>query len=50
MDYWHNCFKHPITPKRGPMPQMFARDPAAGVSETDAEAISVAFVYEGFNG
>jgi len=24
MDYWHKCFKHPITPKRGPMPQMFS--------------------------
>jgi hypothetical protein len=24
MDYWHTCFKCPIKPKRGPMPQMFS--------------------------
>jgi hypothetical protein len=30
MDYWHNCFKYPITPKRGPMPQMFSLIDAKG--------------------
>jgi hypothetical protein len=23
MDYWHQSFKYPITPKSGPMPRMF---------------------------
>ena len=30
MDYWHSCFKYPITPKRGPMPQMFSLIDARG--------------------
>jgi hypothetical protein len=24
MDYWHKCFNYPVTPKRGPMTQMFS--------------------------
>jgi hypothetical protein len=30
MDYWHKSFKYPITPKRGPMPQMFSLIDARG--------------------
>jgi len=30
MDYWHKSFKYPITPKRGPMPQMFSMIDARG--------------------
>jgi len=30
MDYWYKCFKYPITPKRGPMPQMFSLIDARG--------------------
>jgi len=30
MDYWHKSFKYPITPKHGPMPQMFSLIDARG--------------------
>jgi hypothetical protein len=30
MDYWYTCFDYPITPKCGPMPQMFSLNDAKG--------------------
>ena len=30
MDYWYKCFEYPITPKSGPMPQMFSLIHARG--------------------